>query len=133
MITQMIFNTDYATLCYYPESRIMHHEFHKYIHGHELRSVLLQGLAVFQEYGIQKWLSDDRKNSALPQADLDWAIENWITPMINSGWKYWAVVLPDKPVGKAPMMRLIEIYSQHGVRVEIFEDPAEAYQWLESI
>ncbi len=133
MTTQTIIDTEYATLWYYPESGIVHHEFHKYIHGDEFRNIMELGLVVFRQFGLRKWLSDDRKNSALPQADIDWAVANWIEPMVKSGWTYWGLVLPDKTVGRAPMMRVIEAYSQYGVQIVVFEDPSEAYQWLESV
>ncbi len=132
MQRETILDTPYATLWYYPEFEVIHHQFHKYIHGDELRDVLSQGLALFQERGAQKWLSDDRKNSALPQEDIDWAQQYWLSPMIASGWKYWAAIMPDSPVGKANMKRVINAYASQGIRVEIFELPEEALEWLES-
>jgi len=124
--------TDYATLWYYPEDQIVHHQIHRYIHGDHLRDVLNKGLDIFAENKVQKWLSDDRNNSALPQADIDWAMENWVSVMKENGWKYWAIVLPDKAVGKVSMERLIESYRAEGIEVDIFESPDEAYQWLQS-
>ena len=111
----------------------MHHEFRKFIYGDALREILEVGLTAFQQYGASKWLSDDRKNSAVPQADLEWAVEFWVIPMIQSGWKYWAVVLPDKAVGKAAMMRIIENFTQYGLTIEVFDDPADALNWLNSM
>lgn len=133
MIKETVVDTDYATMWYYPEAGIIHHVMHKYTYGDQLRYILEEGLAVFRQYGIQKWLSDDRKNSALPQADIDWSEENWVVPMIAAGWKYWAVVLPDRNVGKAPMLRVVESFSRHGLQVEIFDSPEAALEWLESI
>lgn len=133
MTTQTLLENDYATLVYHVESGIIHHEFQKFIHGDALREILDVGLTAFQQYGLTKWLSDDRKNSAVPQADVDWAIESWIMPMIQSGWKYWAVILPDKAVGKAAMMRIIESFTQYGLTIEVFDDPDEAFNWLNSM
>ncbi len=133
MKQEVIVNTPYATLWYYPEAGIVHHQFHKFIHGDVFHEVLVEGLSIFKQRGAQKWLSDGRKNTALPQADIDWAQENWITPMIDSGWKYWAMVMPDTTVGKAIMKRVIESYANQGITVEIFATPEEAINWLESI
>jgi hypothetical protein len=108
MMTHTLLENDYATLVYYPESGIVHHEFRKFIYGDALHEILEVGLTAFQQYGASKWLSDDRKNSAVPQADLEWALEYWVMPMIQSGWKYWAVVLPDKAVGRAAMKRIVD-------------------------
>ncbi len=133
MTTHTLLENDYATLVYHPESGIVHHEFRKFIYGDALREILEVGLTAFQQYGASKWLSDDRKNSAVPQADLEWAVEFWVIPMIQSGWKYWAVVLPDKAVGKAAMMRIIENFTQYGLTIEVFDDPADALNWLNSM
>ena len=133
MTTQTLMDTDYATLWFYPEAGIVHHAFHKYIYGEEFRSVLTLGLEVVQQSGAQKWLSDDRHASSMPQADYDWAEKHWIEPMIHSGWKYWAVVLPDKLVGRQSLLRVMEAYAKYGLQVATFDDPTAAYAWLESV
>ncbi len=43
MSRQTIIETEYATLWYYPEEKIVHHQFHKFIHGDEFRKVMLKG------------------------------------------------------------------------------------------
>ena len=130
MTTHTLLENDYATLVYYPESGIVHHEFRKFIYGDALHEILEVGLTAFQQYGASKWLSDDRKNSAVLQADLEWALEYWVMPMIQSGWKYWAVVLPDKAVGRAAMKRIVDALGEYGLNIEVFEDPDEAMNWL---
>jgi len=133
MTTQTLIETDYATLLYYPDEGIIHHELRKFTYGDALHELLEVGLTNFQQLGLTKWLSDDRKNSAVPQADVDWAMQYWMPPMIQSGWKYWAVVLPDKAAGKASMNRVIEQFSQLGISIEVFDDADEAYNWLCSV
>ena len=128
----MLFRS-YATLLYYPEEGIIHHELRKFTYGDALHEILEVGLASFQQHGLTKWLSDDRKNSAIPQGDVDWAMQYWISPMIQSGWKYWAVILPDKTAGKAAMNRVIEQFSQLGISIEVFYDASEAFDWLRSV
>ncbi|MBL8133640.1 MAG: hypothetical protein JNL42_17390, partial [Anaerolineae bacterium] len=64
-----LLDTDYATLWYYPEEKIVRHEFHRFIHGAPFREVLEKGLEVFIQNGAGKWLSDDRKNSSLTSED----------------------------------------------------------------
>lgn len=133
MTTQTLIETDYATLRYYPETGIVHSEFHKYVYGLQFRNFITAGLTVFQQNRLNKWLSDDRKTSTLPQADLDWAQEHWIVPMINSGWKYWAIVLPEKLVARQPILRAMEEFAKYGLQVGTFDDPASALAWLESV
>jgi hypothetical protein len=127
-----ILDTEYATLWYYPEPKIVHHMFRKFIYGQEFRQVLEKGLEIFLQHGAQKWLSDDRNNSALPTADSEWGINEWSPKVVSAGWKYWAIVMPDKVVGQMNMQRFIEIYAKQGVAVQIFDDPDEALKWLEA-
>jgi hypothetical protein len=128
-----IIDTEYVTLWYYPESKIVHHVFHKYIYGEEFRNVLLKGLEIFKQNSAQKWLSDDRKNSALPKEDGEWSVNEWAPKVIDAGWKYWAIVMPDKTVGQLNMQRFIDSYKEQGVTIQIFDDPAEALKWLDNV
>ena len=133
MSTITLMETDYAILWYHPEAKIIHHHFYKFNYGQHLRSLLETGLNALKQHGAQKWLSDDRNSSALPQSDIDWSLTDWIPKMIDNGWKYWAVVLPDKIVGKATMQRVIDAYTPLGITIQVFDDPDLALQWLESV
>jgi hypothetical protein len=133
MSKETISDTEYATLWYYPEDKIVHHQFHKFIHGNEFRQVLEKGLEIFRQNGAQKWLSDDRKNSTLTAEDGAWAVNVWSVDVLDAGWKFWAIVMPDKIVGKLNMQRFIEMYSEKGLTIDIFDDPDEALQWLQSV
>ncbi len=128
-----ISDTDYATLWYYPDTKIVHHKFHKPIEGQEFRQVLLKGLDIFKQYGAQKWLSDDRLNAALQIADSEWGQQQWFPKVFAAGWKFWAIVLPDKVLGRMNMQNFIKAYSEQGLIIEVFGDPDEAMQWLESV
>ncbi len=133
MSKETILDTDYATLWYHPETKIVHHVWKKFIYGQEFRDVLEKGLEIFQQHGVQKWLSDDRKNSALPTEDLEWGMGNWFPRVFGCGWKYWAIVMPDKVVGKMNMQRIMDTYAQQGLVIDIFDDSDEALKWLESV
>jgi hypothetical protein len=63
----------------------------------------------------------------------EWGITNWFPRVFNSGWKYWAIVMPDKVVGQMNMKRFIDNYAQQGLAIQIFDDPDEALKWLESV
>ena len=128
-----ISKTDYATLWYYPEDKIVHHQFHKFIHGDEFRQVLEKGLEVFKENDAHKWLSDDQGNSTLTSADTEWAQQDWFPRVFAAGWKFWAIVMPDKVVGKMNMQHFIEAYSTQGLTIDIFDDPDLALKWLELV
>ena len=132
MSEMIIIDNAYVTLRYYPEKKIIHHTFHKFIHGQVLREAFTEGAKLMEKYGAQKWLSDDRKNSALTKDDQEWLDVHWRPRVIKAGYKYWALVLPEAIVGQMNLKRIIsQQYADSGITVELFNDPDEAMQWLE--
>ncbi len=130
MSRTVILDTDYATLWYYPETKIVHHVFHKFIHGPHLREVLEKGLELVQEHEAQKWLSDDRKNTALAADDNQWGLSDWGPRMLAAGWKHWAIVLPESAVGQGIMNRSIAAFAERGLTVHVFQNADDALAWL---
>lgn len=126
-------DNEYVTLWYYPDQKIVHHQYHKYISGAPLRDVLMKGLEIFIKTGAKKWLSDDRKNNAMTQEDQDFSNKEWTPNVIKAGWKYWALVMPDKVAGQLNMKRLIDAFAKLGVTVQIVESPEEGLEWLDSV
>jgi hypothetical protein len=129
--TKLILDNEFASLRYYPAKKIVHHEFKQFVHGEQFRNVLEKGLELFRTHGACKCLSDDRRNSAIQPADAEWATSDWATRCIAAGWKYWAVVMPEKVIGQMNMKRWIATYAEKGVTVQAFTDPDEAMKWLE--
>jgi hypothetical protein len=131
MAAQTVLESQFATLWYRPESRIVHHKIHKFISGAEFRNLLLAGTELLKTHKARKWLSDDRGNSALRQDDLEWSETEWAPTTAKAGWKYWAIVQPEKILGQMALQRLTEKYAQLGVTARIFSDPDAALAWLE--
>ena len=121
-----------SSLWYYPETKIIHHQFRSFVSGEDFRGVLRRGLEAFKEHGAQKWLSDDRGYSALSEEDGHWSMNEWSPQVIAAGWKYWAVVMPEKMIGQLSLRRWIKTYADMGVTVKTFTEPDEAMAWLES-
>jgi hypothetical protein len=126
----LIDNED-VSLWYHPETKIVHHELRRFVHGEKFREVLEKGLATFMQHRACKWLSDDRGNGPLKPADADWALKDWAPRVMAAGWKYWAVVMPEKVLGQMNMRRWIETYAEAGVTAMAFSDPVKALKWLE--
>ena len=125
-----VIDTDYATVWYHTEPKIVHHAFKRFIYGPEFRNVLNTGLDIFKQHGAQKWLSDDRNNSALPTDDLMWGLDEWAPQVFDAGWKYWAIVMPDKVAGQLTMNRIMKRYIDQGLTIQVFSDSDEALKWL---
>jgi hypothetical protein len=122
---------EYATMWYYPESKILHNQVHQFFFGQTYRDVFSAGIQVFQKYGAQKWLSDDRKVTAWAKEDVEWGNKDWFPRMLNLGWKYWALILPEKVVGQMILKKFAENYSSLGVQTKVFSSVDEAKNWLE--
>jgi hypothetical protein len=126
-----LIENEYACLWYYPTTHIIHHKFLQPVSGEVFREVLMTGLALLQERGAQKWLSDDRNNSVLSAEDSAWSQEYWLPRALQAGWKYWAMLPPIRTRAHLNTTRLVEFVEEmSGVNVKIFTDPDTARQWL---
>jgi hypothetical protein len=131
MPTITIIDNPYVTLWYHPDTKIVHHQLHKFVSGKEFREFLLAGMDVLAKNKAKKWLSDDRSNSVLRKEDLEWGDQHWFPQTAQAGWKYWAIVQPEKVLAQVGMERLAKQYAKFGVTSKFFSDAREALSWLE--
>ncbi len=131
--SQIIVDNEFVLLRYHPKAKIVHHEFRRFIHGPVFREALEQGVATLKLSGATRWLSDDRRNGPVTPADGEWAIKEWVPRAIAAGWKYWAVVLPDKVLGQMNMKRWMDTYAKLGVVAQAFPHPEAGMDWLENV
>jgi|SRR4030042_276196 hypothetical protein len=132
MDKEVVLNNEFITVWYYPQKKIVHHEFHKFTHGKTFQDGLSAGAAILEKNRANKWLSDDRKSSVIGIDETKWTATVWRPRVIKAGWKYWALVLPEKAVGQMVIQRIIKEYADTGVTVKIFSDPDKAMKWLEA-
>jgi hypothetical protein len=126
-----ILENEFATVKVYPEKKIIHHQFHKFVFGDAFKEVMLKAANAFQANRCTKWLSDDRGNSSLLKADTDWAYAVWEPKVLASGWKYWAMILPQKLIGQMNIKQISARYVEKGINFKVFSEPSEALAWLE--
>jgi hypothetical protein len=132
MATETVVKNEFATILYYPEKGIVHHEWHKACFGKGFQEIMLAATNHLKKNKGTKWLSDDRNFTVLSPEDTKWGQEVWFPETKKAGWKYWAILLPVKQVGQMNIKRLIAEYKAAGVTAQIFENPEEAMKWLES-
>ena len=132
MAVTVILKNDSAVLKYH-STGIIHHEFLKRMVGKDLREVLNAGLQQMVKTKAIKWLSDDRKNTVLSEDDENWAQKDWFPRAVASGWKYWAIVNPEKAVGQLQMKGNAKSMEMAGVKVAFFSEPEQALAWLLSV
>ncbi len=129
--TTVLDNT-YATVWYHPEKKIVHHQIHKFLFGPAFREVLTTGAELIEKHGAKKYLSDDRGNSVVSKEDGEWGNTVWAPRVLKAGWKYWAIVMPEKVIGQMNMKQFAQWYGERGVTVQVFDNPDAALKWLES-
>lgn len=132
MPKETVIDNEYCAMWYYPDKKIVHHQIKKFIFGQTFYDFLLTGTSLLQKYGATKWLSDDRHSPVLRNEDIEWGAVNWFPQTAKAGWKYWAMVEPEKAIGKMTAEGLIERYSKLGITARLFTDLDEAMKWLES-
>ncbi|MDX2014945.1 MAG: STAS/SEC14 domain-containing protein [Myxococcaceae bacterium] len=132
MAETIIFKNASAVLRYHSEG-IVHHEFLGRMVGQDFRDILERGLQQLKKTGARKWLSDDRKNTVLDEVDTRWAQTDWFPRAHATGWKYWAIVNPERAVGQLQMRSSAKQFEMMGgVEVRFFTNPGEALAWLKS-
>jgi hypothetical protein len=129
----IILQTPFVVLRYHPVERIVHHEFLQRVAGEEFRRALIAGLEVLKKNKAEKWLSDDRKHTVLPADDEAWATKVWFPQVVKAGWKYWAIVNPEKAVGQMQAKRNIATFSMGGITAATFSEPDAAFSWLTNL
>jgi hypothetical protein len=128
-----IFESEFITVEYLSDKKIISHVIHKPVGGQHFRDALNAGTDALIERGACKWLSDDRKNGPLSPEDAEWGFNIWNARTIKGGWKYWAVIVPPDVVAAGSLIPTINDLFEMGLRMMVFSDPAEAMAWLDSM
>jgi len=125
-------DNEYITLQYLPEKKMIYHVVHKPFDAIEVFETALEaGSAALQKYGVSKWLSDDRKNGPLTPAFYDWATNVWQPRTIDTGWRYWANVVPTEKIAAGTLSTPIEHLYNLGLRMMVFSNVEDAQKWLD--
>ena len=125
-----VFDNDDVVLWYHTASKIVHHKVKRPIMGDRLRNVLDLGYELLKRNGAQKWLSDDRLLGPFSREDQQWCEEVWFPKTRDAGWRYWAIVLPEKVLGKMSLQYFERKYSEQGISARFFQNDKEGLQWL---
>ena len=127
---EIVFESEQISVWCYPQLRIVSHQMHRVCYGVPFRDALRAGTAAMQRCNAISWLSDDRLNGPLPDEDENWATSAWFQATKAAGWRYWAMVLPEKAVGKLNVKRFVELYRKRGIEAQMFTEPEPALEWL---
>lgn len=126
-----IVDNENISIWYYPESKILHHRVHRFFFGKEWRDAFNKGAEAFIQYHADKYLSDDREITTLTKEDQEWGEKDWSPRLVKAGWRYWAIVMPEKIIGQVTLRKAAANQSTSGVTTRIFSSLQEAKEWLE--
>lgn len=127
-----IIDNEYITMQYLEDRKTIYHVVHQPISGQPLRDALLTGLNALQDYGASKWVSDDRKNGPMSDDDREWGEVNINQRAVEAGWHYWAIVVPEQIVAAGSMAPVMEASFERGLRMMVFSNTDEAFDWIDS-
>ncbi len=125
------YENEYATMWYYPDKKIVHHQVKKFIFGQTFYDFILTGTELIKKHKARKWLSDDRLVPVLKTEDIEWGATHWFPQTVAAGWKYWAIVEPQHAMGHMNLEDLKERYSKGGITAQFFTSVEAAMKWLE--
>ncbi len=132
MAKETCLDNEFITIWYHADKGMVHHQWHKFLQGAKLREAFMKGTDLLKKNGGTKWLSDDRKYPLLTADDSQWAEVIWFPKTVKAGWKHWAIVTPEKPIGQININQFVKKYAAAGINAQMFTDPDEAMNWLES-
>ena len=127
-----VFENDTYAMWFHGPDKVVHHEIKKALNPGDLRTILGKGVDLMRRNHAHKWLSDDKGNGAIPQADSQWAMDTFVPQAVQAGWKFWAIIQPDQAVGKLQMKRFIDANAKVGLTVRTFPNADAAMTWLKS-
>lgn len=128
-----IFSNEQMTVRYLQEEKIIYHTMHGQVSGQPFRDAILAATKVLKDNKATKWLSDDRLNPSLKKEDQEWTSKVWQPQVLEAGWKYWAIIMPEEAIGKMRMSIMASQYLQLGVTVKAFSRLDEGFSWIKSV
>lgn len=130
---QLLLEDSDFQLWYYADIKLVRHCIKAPLSSKSFRRMLTRGAELVEEFGANKWLSDDRHHKVLSEADSQWAETVWCGRVLEAGWRYWGIVLPTAAIGKLNMRRFAHKYAQLGVEVRVGHQLEPIFEWLKSI
>jgi hypothetical protein len=101
-----------------------------HVTGPVLRELYALATSTLSERGGSRILSDNRGLLPTPAEDLLWVEQEALPRLVTAGWRSWAVLPPENPLGAMSLRRWQSLYRNHAVTVAVFVREQEALAWL---
>lgn len=132
MPTETVFDDEFMSLWYYPDTGVVHHRIKGYLPQGGFRKLLDASAELLEKYRASKYVSDDRDNVVVDPDDIRWADDHWYPRVAKAGLRHWALVLPSTMVGTLQAKSILETRRRQGLDVEGFGRLEDAMAWLQS-
>jgi hypothetical protein len=132
MPKQTCLDNQFITIWYHTDKGIVHHQWHKFMKGAQMREPLMAGTELLKKNKATKWLSDDRNFPVQDPEDTKWAGAIWFPQTVEAGWKHWAIVRPKSAIAQINHAQLLKLFAAGGINAQMFTDVDEAMKWLET-
>lgn len=132
----VLHKSEMLTIEYLPDKKMIYHTTHRPVGDadvEEWKEALNKGSQALKDYGISKWLSDDRENGPIPQAIVEWGATDFTARTVGNGWKYWANVVPKDLIAAGTYIPIIDQFFKVGLRMRVFSSLDEAFSWMEEV
>src|SRR5688500_5868499 len=111
-----VIDNQFAQLSYDTDKKIVFHTFHKDLDTKHMQMVLNKGAELLKEHGAIKWLADTRAIPPFNQEQGRWIAEEWVPRAVTTGWKYWALVVPDSIESRANLLGHMAFFEGKGIK-----------------
>ena len=122
----VIHETQKATVEWINDGRIVRKSFKGNIVGKELKKAFNVGLKTFRKYNANKWLSDNRGVSVYSDEDIRWINSVWLPQMVESGWRFWAIVEGRNGLDEKMISSLQSNFNNNGIQLQVFKNMNDA-------
>ena len=127
-----VFENEYLTMKFSPECGIIYQTIHKPCTDEISKESIAFAYEIMKENGVAKWLIDNRKGGPHSPAVSEWAYQFWEEHLVETGWKYWAMVVPTDIVSAVSLLDPFKKMYDLGLRIAAFMETDKAFQWLNS-
>ncbi|MDX5346086.1 MAG: hypothetical protein LPJ89_01220 [Hymenobacteraceae bacterium] len=125
------FQNQYVTISYNEEERLGKAEWNGQLQGAEYREALLLCQGAIDQFGLTKWLGDNRKMKAILKEDEAWTISVLCPLLLNSTLCRMANLVSKNLINRKAVERMIKhAETQKELIFCDFETEEEALEWL---
>ncbi len=126
-----IYNTKDATISYSAENDVLLQTINNHLNSNSLREFQTKFIKICQVLNVTKIVSDAEQQKVIQIEDMKWMKQLIIPAMINSGVKYFAIIMPENTIGKTAMRLFAEAVKQ--IKINVCEDLLSAKEWMSNL